>query len=1378
MKDAAGIGRFNNDAYDDIAFVSGTNDNVTIYYGAASVDTTPDVTLSSPGVQLDLLQVRGVGDVNGDGWDDMAATSPAASWLVLGASVTGVTAFNDTLKDVQGRLFIPLGDINGDGYSDLGALALEQSPDIEQNGGILVHTVGQVILGHQTWTAASFAVPDLVFELDNPSYQDQSGALIAGHYFAGIGNFNNDSRDHDGNSGTAEIDLDDLAVAETLGAKVHLYYGEALARYAAPEEAVPDKPLPREFVFDLAKPNMGGAASTAYTGIDLEDNDQVAGLDLHDAYALEGSALDEQLSVAQSIGDFDGDGQDDLLVSGAEKSYIFLGPVSLSGLSLVTTAADFIIDWASLGRPADRMGDLDADGKSDLAFIRHDAGRTVITVILGGRVMPRTIDLSSLYPLYTRTIELEDSLFNNAGDISVMIANWSGHVDVQTGRVFNDLVALSSLPGITNSYGYVFSGDGIKATTVTIGAGDALVDLKLFTNTVSVATGRVPVRLPNLDSFTSEQAVTIAPVHTFVGGAGAITDATQTMHGIGTGDVVSTTQAAGNGLSAIFYDGIGVGQSSTVSAANYSNYSIYDYSVTTSSVYLSAPGATSFSVYVDIQHSYQGDLVVYIIEPDGTWNNIWNRAGGGTDNIIGTWTISGVAQTSGSWQLYVRDDAGADTGYINTFQVSAEVGSSQVWSGTVATVNNDWGSSYRWQSQPSNGGTDTTDNYDTFSEKWSGYVTPKVAGVYQFATVTDDGVRLYVDTDDNGSNELVINNWTDHGSTWDYSGSYTLAFGSYYYIEMQHYENGGGAVAQLWWNGPGTNGWQIVPQENLFTADQGSSKPVYILDNTTVESTIAITTATDVDYNYPIKDVTVRIDDLRHTYIGDLIVSLVAPDGRSFVLHNRTGGGTDNILNTSYTSSNVPSLSLLAGSSVLGNWKLRITDYAGNDQGWLKQWSLIFSVAEDVEQVTQYTLGFGDTNVSDPDHVYGNITDVNVRLNVDQARISDLKIELLHPDGTTRITLFDRQGGLGADLLNTVFDAGAGLSITSGSAPFEGAYRPVGSLDTFSDSTLDPNGTWTLIVTDYKHDSDATVDSLVSWSLDIRTDEYIKSEITVSGLTSEDDTVSLSDVNVRLAVTHPVTNDLKFWLTAPNGTQQQLLNTNSGRSLTNAVFDDELEGTDVILHTSGGFFGRSGANLNGAWKLEVVDTTGNYAGTINSWGLDIGTTPIVSEIDVANLPDGLRDLNVTVTLADDPANGYTFDLSDYTLALRGPDGTTVTLFAQTELALSALGNIVLGATFDDEAPVSIITDGDAPYTSTYKAKGLLSDFDGKNPNGTWQLAATDHTGETVGLITDWSLTFSFEPEDAQSISATVGGDVNGDGLDVLLIGVQGCMVVP
>src|SRR3546814_252245 len=63
--------------------------------------------------------------------------------------------------------------------------------------------------------------------------------------------------------------------------------------------------------------------------------------------------------------------------------------------------------------------------------------------------------------------------------------------------------------------------------------------------------------------------------------------------------------------------------------------------------------------------------------------------------------------------------------------------------------------------------------------------------------------------------------------------------------------------------------------------------------------------------------------DIKHTYIGDLKVDLVAPDGSVYGLHNRSGGSADNIIKT-YTGD-------LSVESLNGTWRLRVTDYAWGD---------------------------------------------------------------------------------------------------------------------------------------------------------------------------------------------------------------------------------------------------------------------------------------------------------------------------------------------------------------------------------------------------------------------------------------------------------------
>ncbi|MDT5042399.1 MAG: hypothetical protein QOE51_3384 [Actinoplanes sp.] len=102
---------------------------------------------------------------------------------------------------------------------------------------------------------------------------------------------------------------------------------------------------------------------------------------------------------------------------------------------------------------------------------------------------------------------------------------------------------------------------------------------------------------------------------------------------------------------------------------------------------------------------------------------------------------------------------------------------------------------------------------------------------------------------------------------------------------------------------------------------------VAIPDNTTVTSSIDLTGCSIV----PSSTSNVEVH-IVHTYIGDLIVSLVAPDGSAFVLQNRSGGSTDNIDHTYSVN--------LAGESADGVWTLKVQDAANIDTGYINSWTL------------------------------------------------------------------------------------------------------------------------------------------------------------------------------------------------------------------------------------------------------------------------------------------------------------------------------------------------------------------------------------------------------------------------------------------------------
>ncbi|MFD3662276.1 M28 family metallopeptidase [Streptomyces sp. NPDC058659] len=71
-----------------------------------------------------------------------------------------------------------------------------------------------------------------------------------------------------------------------------------------------------------------------------------------------------------------------------------------------------------------------------------------------------------------------------------------------------------------------------------------------------------------------------------------------------------------------------------------------------------------------------------------------------------------------------------------------------------------------------------------------------------------------------------------------------------------------------------------------------------------------------------------------HTYRGDLVVDLVAPDGSVYSLSNRSGGSADNIVQT---------FTVNASSEVAnGAWKLRVQDKASADTGYISNFKLTF----------------------------------------------------------------------------------------------------------------------------------------------------------------------------------------------------------------------------------------------------------------------------------------------------------------------------------------------------------------------------------------------------------------------------------------------------
>ncbi|MEN8261269.1 MAG: proprotein convertase P-domain-containing protein, partial [Pseudomonadota bacterium] len=87
-----------------------------------------------------------------------------------------------------------------------------------------------------------------------------------------------------------------------------------------------------------------------------------------------------------------------------------------------------------------------------------------------------------------------------------------------------------------------------------------------------------------------------------------------------------------------------------------------------------------------------------------------------------------------------------------------------------------------------------------------------------------------------------------------------------------------------------------------------------------------------------VKEIKVAVD-ITHTWISDLKVQVIAPSGKTVALHDRTGGGQDNIIKT-YDVASLAGLAGFSGENVRGTWALKVSDHAGRDVGKLNRWGI------------------------------------------------------------------------------------------------------------------------------------------------------------------------------------------------------------------------------------------------------------------------------------------------------------------------------------------------------------------------------------------------------------------------------------------------------
>jgi hypothetical protein len=192
----------------------------------------------------------------------------------------------------------------------------------------------------------------------------------------------------------------------------------------------------------------------------------------------------------------------------------------------------------------------------------------------------------------------------------------------------------------------------------------------------------------------------------------------------------------------------------------------------------------------------------------------WQRNGSNISGATGaSYTLASptVADSGAAFRVVVSNAFGSITSAAATLSVSASTGrglrgeyfdemdlTSLVLTRTDATVNFDFG-----EGSPVAGVA-----AESYSVRWTGQVVPRFSQTYTFTTLSDDGVRLWV------NDVQLVNNWTNHAPTED-AGTIALTAGVPVSIRLEYYNIWGAAQIRLYW-ASSAQPREIIPEAQLL----------------------------------------------------------------------------------------------------------------------------------------------------------------------------------------------------------------------------------------------------------------------------------------------------------------------------------------------------------------------------------------------------------------------------------------------------------------------------------------------------------------------------------------------------------------------------------
>jgi len=197
-----------------------------------------------------------------------------------------------------------------------------------------------------------------------------------------------------------------------------------------------------------------------------------------------------------------------------------------------------------------------------------------------------------------------------------------------------------------------------------------------------------------------------------------------------------------------------------------------------------------------------------------------------------------------------------------------------------------------------------------------------VAPVANFTFTTSALTATFTDTSTDSDGTIASHSWNfgDGTTSTATNPSHTYAAAGTFTVTLTVTDNGGLTNSK-------SSSVTVAAAGNTFFQNTTHQA---IPDQSTIDSTIVVSGLTG-----PASSTLKVAVNITHTFKGDLTVDLIAPNGASVRLFNRTGGSADNIIQT-FT---VNASSITAPN---GTWILRVGDHAAQDVGTLNSWSLQF----------------------------------------------------------------------------------------------------------------------------------------------------------------------------------------------------------------------------------------------------------------------------------------------------------------------------------------------------------------------------------------------------------------------------------------------------